>query len=55
VLTALSFIHSHGILHCDLKPENILLKSYSRAEVKVRSGGRAGGRGARGRALLPET
>jgi hypothetical protein len=36
VLTALSFIHSHGILHCDLKPENILLKSYSRAEVKVR-------------------
>eukprot|EP00758_Cryptobia_borreli_P011804 Tbor_TRINITY_DN5693_c0_g1::TRINITY_DN5693_c0_g1_i1::g.9255::m.9255 len=34
-LKALSFIHSHKLLHCDLKPENILIKSYSRCEVKV--------------------
>lgn len=38
VLTALEFTHSRGILHCDLKPENILIKSYSRAQVKVRGG-----------------
>ena len=38
VLTTLDFIHSVGILHCDLKPENILIKSYSRADVKVRIG-----------------
>ena len=35
VLTALSFVHDLGIIHCDLKPENILIESFTRCLVKV--------------------
>ena len=35
VLHALSYIHSHDLVHSDLKPENILLKSCSQCEIRV--------------------
>ena len=35
VLTALSFVHGLGLIHCDLKPENVLIVSLSRCIVKL--------------------
>lgn len=32
---ALSYIHSHGIVHCDIKPENILFMSPKKNHIKV--------------------
>lgn len=31
ILTSLSFLHSHNIIHCDLKPSNILISSSEKA------------------------
>ena len=41
VLEALSFVHSHGYVHCDMKPENILLIPGSTTLVKIADFGSA--------------
>lgn len=35
LLSALSYLHRHGVVHRDLKPENILLTSKSALDVKI--------------------
>jgi dual specificity tyrosine-phosphorylation-regulated kinase 1 len=35
ILSALSYLRSHGVVHCDLKPENVLLCSTDRSAVKL--------------------
>ena len=34
-LTALSFVHGIGLIHCDLKPENIVMKDESSCDIKL--------------------
>ena len=41
VLEGLSFVHSHGYVHCDMKPENILLVPGSTTTVKLADFGSA--------------
>ena len=35
ILSALSYLRSHGVVHCDLKPENVLLCATDRSAVKL--------------------
>ena len=35
ILSCLSFLKDHKIVHCDLKPENILLKQANKSGIKV--------------------
>ena len=35
LLTCISFLQIHNIIHCDFKPENILLQDLSKNNVKV--------------------
>lgn len=35
MLSSLTLLKSHRVIHCDLKPENILLAHPARSEIKV--------------------
>jgi eukaryotic-like serine/threonine-protein kinase len=47
ILTALEYMHSHGVVHRDLKPENIMLESGGGDRIKIIDFGIASVAGAR--------